>query len=391
MAQLILIADIAASVVARRGGHEMAVLQWAHGLRRLGHDVLLLEFAGDSQLDQVSARREFERIAAAAGCTGQAALLDHEGRGLAGLPPAQVARIAARADAVIERAAHYYAATRPLIDEVRPRIMVDVDPGYTQLWAQERGLENIFGAPDFFFTVGLNVGSDRCALPTLDRSWTPLTSPIVIDWWTAPGEPGDRFTTVSGWRGGGYHGVWFDGRWLACKPEEFRKFVGLPALVPSPLELALEIEPDDPDRELLCEQGWRLADPRAVAATADSYRSYVASSAGEFSVCKAAYAGTHSGWFSDRSACYLAAGRPVVTQATGFEDVLPTGHGLFAVRDADQAAQAIRAIVSDYAAHSRGARSIAREYFDSDRVLSQMLGRCGLPSCPPARARRACA
>lgn len=145
----------------------------------------------------------------------------------------------------------------------------------------------------------------------------------------------------------------------------------------------LAIEDDDPDRERLLAHGWSLRLPELVATPA-RYRAYVAGSTGEFSCAKGGYVGTHSGWFSDRSACYLAAGRPVVLQATGFEDVLPTGAGAFAVRSADEAGAAIAEIRGDYARHRVAARELAREFFDAERLLGDALALAGIaPATPP--------
>src|SRR5262249_27761307 len=152
----------------------------------------------------------------------------------------------------------------------------------------------------------------------------------------------------------------FEGQTLGPKAEEFRKFLHLAGLAGEPVEVALNIDPEDPDLALLRRHGWQIESPQAVA-TPELYREYVTGSAGEFSCAKGGYVGTRCGWFSDRSACYLAAGRPVVLQATGFEDLLPTGRGLFAVRTAEEAAEAIRMIRADYHLHSLAARALARE------------------------------
>jgi hypothetical protein len=186
----------------------------------------------------------------------------------------------------------------------------------------------------------------------------------------------DRFTTIAAWRDYGY--LELGGEVMGPKVEEFGKFMDLPRRANETLELTLAIEDDDPDRELLQRCGWRLEDP-ALVGSPDSYRDYIAGSLGEFSCAKGGYVGTRSGWFSDRSACYLAAGRPVILQATGFEDILPTGEGAFAVRDAGEAADAIAQVRSDYARHSRAARQLALEYFDAEPVLSRMLEVAGLP------------
>src|SRR5262249_37768651 len=150
----------------------------------------------------------------------------------------------------------------------------------------------------------------------------------------------------------------FDGQMLGPKAEEFRKFLTLPGQAGEPLEIALNIDPNDPDLALLREHGWHIENPKVVASPA-LYKDYVESSLGEFSCAKGGYVGTRCGWFSDRSACYLAAGRPVVLQSTGFEDVLPTGRGLFAVPTAAEAAEAVRAIRRDFALHCRAARALA--------------------------------
>jgi glycosyltransferase involved in cell wall biosynthesis len=255
-------------------------------------------------------------------------------------------------------------------------VLIEQDPGYTHLWADGGDPEAIFGCHDVHFTVGANVGTARSRLPTCGLEWHPLWPPVVLDWWSCEGVPArGRFTTVGAWRDYGY--LEFDGRVLGPKVDEFEHFLALPQLAGEPLELALAIDPDDPDRERLIASGWRLEDP-ALVSTPDRYRDYVCSSLGEFSCAKGGYVGTRSGWFSDRSACYLAAGRPVVVQATGFEDVLPTGAGLFAVHTPQEAADALAEIRADYAGHAAAARALAREHFDGERLLGDALKLAGI-------------
>jgi hypothetical protein len=367
-------------LMAKRGGHAIGLLHWLHGLRRLGHDVLLVEF-----LDEKTRLGGVERaVAAFQALMGDcwpaertAVLLDSDGTSAAGLSSAQVARFAAGADALIEAAAHYRAEPWPVVGGVRPRIMVDQDPGYTHLWAQlERDPRHLFGDCDFWFTVGLNVGSPRCPLPTLGLSWRGMAPPVVLPWWGPPSLPThDRFTTVASWRDYGW--VTFDGQAYGPKADEFLRFLELPRRTGRRFELALHIEPDDPDRDLLRRHGWQLR-PHSIVDTPARYRRYIRDSLAEFSVAKGVYAGTNSGWFSDRSACYLAAGRPVVLQSTGFGDVLPTGEGLFAVRDLEEAADAVAEITRDYPRHSKAARALAAEFFDSDHLLAGLLAECGV-------------
>jgi hypothetical protein len=373
MATLIVVEDLAAPASLGRGGHAMYVLQWLHGLERLGHRVVFLEFLKEDPGESK------QTVAAYFGETmshwwhpDQCALLvDKTLESLYGLDSKQVSHIADEAAGVISLAAHYRREPFPLVDKIRPRILLEQDPAYTQLWALGGDPVDIYGEQDLYFTVGANIGSPRCNLPTVEIRWRPTWNPVVLDWWAKTGAiTRDRFTTVGDWRSYGY--LEFAGQILGPKAEEFRKFIALPLVTGETIELTLNIDSADPDREVLQRHGWRLENP-AVVSTPDRYREYVMGSVGEFSCVKGGYAGTHCGWFSDRSACYLAAGRPVVLQATGFEDLLPTGKGLFAVKTVEEAAEAVKAIRRDYAMHAAAARAIAREHFDSDRVVGRML------------------
>ncbi|HKB41313.1 MAG TPA: hypothetical protein VKD72_33115 [Gemmataceae bacterium] len=382
MATFIVVEDLVAPASLGRGGLAVYLLQWLHGLERLGHRVFFLEFLKeDPGAARESLVRYLGKVITAWWHPEQCALLvEGSLASLYGPSAARVAGIAAEADAVITLAAHYRRSGYPLIERVRPRILVEQDPGYTHLWAAGGDPADVYGEHDLYFTVGGNVGSSRCALPTLGICWHPTWNPVVLDWWS-PARPvtRDRFTTVADWRGYGY--LEYEGQILGPKAEEFRKFINLPVLAGEEIEIALNIDPDDPDLRLLRDRGWRVESPD-VAATPAGYRDYVAGSASEFSCVKGGYSGTRCGWFSDRSACYLAAGRPVVLQATGFADLLPTGRGLFSVRTAEEAAEAIRAVRRDYTLHSEAARSIAREYLDSDRVIGALLKVAGLGGTP---------
>jgi hypothetical protein len=377
MARIVAVEDLAGPSVLGRGGHAMHVLQILEGLRRLGHDVLFVEYLDEPPAP--AARSWFDAIVRDWWSPARAALLDAEtGEPHAGADAETVRTFGAGADAVLSLAAHYRSEPWPLLEHVRPRILVEQDPGYTHLWAAEGDPRAIFGDHDFHFTVGANVGTERSGIPTCGIDWRPLWPPVVVDWWPAPGALArDRFTTVGAWRDYGY--LEFEGRVLGPKVEEWERFLDLPRRAGEEIELVLAIDADDPDVERLRAAGWRLDDPDLVSTPA-SYRDYLAGSLGEFSCAKGGYVGTRSGWFSDRSACYLAAGRPVVLQATGFEDVLPTGRGVFAVSSVDEAAAAMAEIRADYDAHSAAARELAREYFDAERLLAAALDVAGVPA-----------
>ncbi|HEY7310218.1 MAG TPA: glycosyltransferase [Gemmataceae bacterium] len=375
MATLIVVEDLAAPASVGRGGLVMYPLQWLHGLERLGHRVVFIEFLRERPGAAVV--RYFRATVERWWRPEQSALLlESPLESLYGLGIAEVGKIAGEAAALITLAAHYRRDPYPLLGRIRPRILIEQDPGYTHLWAKGGDAADVYGEHDLYYTVGGNIGSSRCSLPTLGICWRPIRNPVLLDWWSPPGPIArDRFTTVADWRSYGY--LEHDGAVLGPKAEEFRKFLDLPLLTGEPFEIVLNIDPQDPDLALLQSRGWKIEKPEVVC-TPEDYRDYVAGSLGEFSCVKGGYAGTRCGWFSDRSACYLAAGRPVVLQSTGFEDLLPTGEGLFAVKTPAEAAEAIRAVRRDYALHSRAAQAIAREHLDADKIARGLLAEAGI-------------
>ena len=233
-----------------------------------------------------------------------------------------------------------------------------------------------------FFTFGENYGQADCLLPVSGRfQFLPTRQPVLVDFWERNGNgAGEALTTVGNWcqprrqvvfRGEVYH-------W--SKHYEFLKFLDLPTrTAPQPFELALSRNSlNEDDSRLLESNGWRVCDSLSFSGDMDAYRRYIISSRGEFTVAKDQNIRLRSGWFSDRSATYLAAGRPVITQETGFSNILPTGRGLFAFSTLDEAAGAVHEINADYETHSRAAREIAHEYFSAERVLGSLLERVGV-------------
>jgi hypothetical protein len=215
-------------------------------------------------------------------------------------------------------------------------------------------------------------------VPTLGVGWTGFLQFVYLPMWRAAPDPGPRapFTSVTQWNWGE---LWLGDRVLSvAKRDAYLRYVELPRVSGRPFELAANIHPDDAtgDRELLASHGWRLTDPHVVAASPARYRDYIARSRAEISCPKPIYRELGTGWFSDRSACYLASGRPVLAEETGFSEALPTGGGLVAFRDLDEARAGVAAIDADYERHSRAARELAEAYLDSRRVLESMLAAC---------------
>jgi hypothetical protein len=269
----------------------------------------------------------------------------------------------------------------PLLDRVRRKAYVDIDPGFTQLWHASGNRGARLDGHDRYFTIGENIGSAECTIPTGDLPWRPIRQPVVLDDWpvVAPAETSTLladFTTVATWRGP-FGPVELDRRRFGLKVHEFRKVIALPELVPAGFEAALAIHPSEvADLDLLRTHGWRVADPRRVAGTPDAFRSYVTRSGAEFSVAQGVYVETGSGWFSDRTTRYLASGRPALVQDTGFAAHLPVGKGLVTFTDLAEAASGAEAILADYDAHAAAAREIAESCFDSDVVLTSLLEAC---------------
>lgn len=264
----------------------------------------------------------------------------------------------------------------------RCKVLIDSDPGWNHFvnypkWDANPGWLGSHGyrAHDHFFTYAERIGQPGCNLPDLGIHWRPTRPPVVMDCWHSR-QPETAWTTVLTWNNF-RKPVEYQGKLYGTKEMEFPKVEGLPARVPhAAFELAVGGggPPIDRWRQL----GWQVIGSHAVSKTLDEYREYIEHSRGEFSVAKNLYTATRSGWFSCRSVCYLAAGRPVVVQDTGFSEFLPTGRGLFAFSTLDEAVQAISTIESNYSIHQAAAREVATECFRSELVLGQMLKQIGL-------------
>ncbi|HKT84388.1 MAG TPA: glycosyltransferase [Solirubrobacterales bacterium] len=239
-----------------------------------------------------------------------------------------------------------------------------------------------------FFTFAENWGKPDCGLPMQERyRFIPTRQPVVLDLWPdrSP-QPADVFTTIGNWRQA-WRDVTYGGeRYTWSKHHEFLKYLELPERSGQQFELALSSCPLE-EREMLERNGWQLRNGLEVSRGIDPYRDYVGASRGEFTVAKDQNVRLRTGWFSDRSATYLASGRPVLTQDTGFGSALPTGEGLLAFSSLEAATEGVAAIDADYLRHARAAREIAREHFSHEVVLGAMLDELGVATRTPAAAR----
>lgn len=369
------------------GGEAWVRLSWILGLRRLGFDVWFVE-----QMDNATAvdaagepasfaesenRRYFEDVVGRFGLEGRASLLFDGGREASGVPLDALLPVAEEALLLVNISGHL--DLEPLLKRLRRRAYVDLDPGFTQFWhVQGIGGSRLEGH-DAYFTVGENVGRAGCEIPTCGLEWKPVRPPVVLDEWPVAGDADqDRFTTVGAWRGA-FGPVHHEGRTYSLKVHEFRRVMELPRRTPQRFEIAMLIHPgDDRDREALEVNGWKIVDPRTTVPGPVEFREYVQGSGAEFSVAQGIYVETNSAWFSDRTVRYLASGRPVLVQDTGFSAHLPVGEGLLAFTDLDSAVAGAERIAGDYAGHREAARALAESHFDSDKVLARFLDEAGL-------------
>jgi hypothetical protein len=380
-------------------------MQITAGLRGMGHDAYYFETTSTWPYDPVRQTRVCDsdyavpylsRIARRFGLGERWAYrrsyLDKQ---WLGMRAARAIDLLATADAVLNVAG----ASRLLEEGLKVKRLVyyGTDPVYHEvLYANgDPSVREIVDEHDDVVTYGENIGNADCPIPPLPRLRTTTRPPILIDRWSGSARPRYVFTTVGNWE---QHGrdILLDGRvYYWSKHREFKKFLDLPQRVDTPIELATNLNgagshhDRDGDvvraiglqrdaRSLLTSHGWHVADACRLTTNPWEYRDYVTSSRGEFTVARDLNVRLRSGWFSERSACYLAAGRPVITQDTGFGTILPVGEGLFAFTTMEEIVSAFDAINADYERHSRAAREIAVEYFRAETVLSRLINDLGL-------------
>jgi hypothetical protein len=365
-----------------QGGATWAVLQYVLGLRQLGHKVVVVEpisvksfRPADCDLIESVNAAYFRQVAADFGLTKSAAILSENSRQTIGIRYDELHSFATQADVLINVSGMLI--DRELTDSIPIKVYLDLDPVFIQLWQFACGVDMRFNGHTHFVTVGLALGTPSCRVPTCGEKWMHTFQPIVLESWPRSREIRyNGLTTVGNWRG--YGSIEYRGEFFGQKAHSLREFIDLPRQTNEKFFLALAIHPGETqDLEAISQGGWNLVDPRKVAGSPSAYREFIQQSKGEFGIAKSGYVTSRCGWFSDRSVCYLASGRPVIAQDTGFSDHLPTGKGLFAFRSADEAVRCINAMNHDYEQHSEAARRLAETYFRSDLVLPALLKRLG--------------
>lgn len=369
------------------GGMVTSNLQYLLGLSRLGHDVyfvedsddfescynpVTMEMGADPTYGLEFAGRALERI----GLGDHWAYWDaHTARWL-GPSADDILQVCAKADVVLNLCG--VNPLRPWLRDVPARAFVDEDPAFTQIKhltnpaARELALHHTA-----FLSFGENIHTNRSAIPNDGLPWQPTRQPVVMDAWpVTPAPKHGKFRTVMQWDS--YPAVKFHGRRYGLKCDSLGPYMDIPQRAGNILELAIARLPSETGR-LLQAKGWSLCDPGEPSRDPQAYQHFLQQSKAEFSVAKAGYVVSRSGWFSERSACYLASGRPVIVQETGFSEWLPTGAGVLSFNHPDEAVAAIEEVNNRYEFHCRAARAVAEEFFDARKVIPMMLERALAP------------
>ncbi|MBA3404629.1 MAG: glycosyltransferase family 1 protein [Gemmatimonadaceae bacterium] len=360
------------------GGQAWATMQYLAGFRQLGHDVFYLEDCGETSLAYNWGRQEptYDLDYPSEFVRECLRFLDMEDRwiyragdGWRGFTLSDFQDVCSEASLMIMRATPMW-TWRGEYARPHRRAFIDVDPGFTQfrLAGGHRALSEGLDRCERLFTLGQNIGMQGCTIPTVNRQWLKTLPPVSLPHWPAQGDREDtHFTSLIRWTG--YREETFGGTTYGQRDMEFPKYLHLPQMVKQPLRMAaMGVAP-----EILEANGWDFVRGEEVSRTHQAYQRFIQRSRGEFLVPKHAYVSTRSGWFSDRSVCYLASGRPVLIEDTGLGGFLPLGNGLLTFSDPDSAARGLDIINEDYGNHCNAARKLAEQLFSAETVLPAFL------------------
>jgi len=362
------------------GGNFSVPLQWMLGLQRMGVDAVWLEILPATDDPQSDAKhiRAFQERLEAHGLAGRYCLLYHlcpgEEQELSnmeayGLPLEDLEKRLGGPNILLNLS---YSIHAPLLQRFERKVLCDLDPGEISYWMAR--LEMGQSYHDTFCTIGLNLDAPDCtaAKAVMPRkTFYPIVDTQLFQPMPRPARP--RFTTVTQWYWGKYMDI--NGQYPdLSKQAAFQQYMTLPSLVPeAEMELAVNLNPDDPERDRIRSFGWGLVHPHEVASGPAEYRAYIAGSLAEFTPVKQADALWRTGWFSDRAAAYLASGRPEITEDTAASRYLPEDSGVLIVSSLEEAAEAVRRVMKDWDRLSARARETAVEYFDSVKNLERIL------------------
>lgn len=379
------------------GGVTWDYLQYPLGFSLLGHDVYYIE---DTRLYPVYQNSEedwndatynvthLKTVMETFGFKGRWAYRDEASGNCYGLTESNIKVICKTADVFVNISCSTYLRDEYL--QIPVRVLIDSDPMFTQIQylsqqmftPGEAGLQTLIKEHNYLFTFGENIGTAECRIPDCGLRWLTTRQPVCIDYWRVDAISelsGNSFTTLMNWTAGKI--LTFEGEEWGQKDIEFQKFVKLPQLV-NGIKLSAIVNKTGGTgqnffKDEIEKEGWIILNADKNANNWKDYQNFILGSLGEFSVAKNTYVKGNTGWFSCRSACYLASGKPVVTQDTGWSKNIPSGNGLFAYSNIETAEQALQMIVADYKFHTHKARELAAEFFDSNKILKSLLEQIG--------------
>lgn len=359
------------------GGQAWAGLQYLLGLRALGNDVVYLEDCGKSSWVYIWEKEEWTHeldypAAYVRDCLEPFGLgaqwIYRDNYRSIGMPLERLKEFCSSADLLIMRAAPFW-NWREEYARPQRRAFIDVDPGFTQIAIAngDAGLEEGIARAERRFTYAQRYGEKDCAIPTDAGPWLRTRPPVFLPEWKVGNSVATHLTSIMRWQG--FKEVSYRGISYGQRDKEFPRYFDLPSRTAQKFLIAqMGIKPEE-----LTRRGWEVAAGEIISRTPDSYRDFIRASRGEFSIPKNGYVAMRGGWFSDRSVCYLASGRPVLIEDTGLSDWLPVGDGLLTFQDPESALRCIDLVNQQYETHSSAARRLAEAYFATDKVLPEFL------------------
>jgi hypothetical protein len=370
---------IVAGTIGRSGlgGQAWAVLQYLLGFRALGHDVTYLEDCGESSwvynwdtqewTTELDYPADYVRACLEPFGFGEQWIY-RTNEGSRGLPLPEFVRRCSSADLLILRAVPLW-VWRSEYDLPRRRAFIDVDPGFTQISIVQgdKGIADGLARCERRFTVAQRIGKPGCTIPSDGGPWLPTLPPVYCGEWPTSSGQAAQFTSVIRWQG--FREAQLNGASYGQRDKEFLKIIDLPKHTAQKFCVAMM----GTKPETLTQHGWEVAPGEIISKTPASYRQFIQQSRAEFAVPKHGYVASRGGWFSDRSVCYLASGKPVLIEDTGFDDWLAVGRGVVTYRDLDEAAAGVDKINAGYDEQCRAARRCAESVFATDKVLPPFL------------------
>lgn len=367
-------------------GNSLAFLQWVLGFRELGWDVWVVEeITPDQCVDSTyqtvpfadsTNRTWWDTLLRDHGLEEQASLFT-------GTPPSNIRSLEqflSDTPVFLNISGHF--KRHEILASIPHRIYLDLDPGFTQLWASEFSdkCDMNFKGHNHFFTVGLNVNDRNPKIPKTGIDWQPTLPPVSLPYWPPVDNTSlpsnTSWTTITHWWG--YNEIAWNGITFGNKSGEFEKIRPLPQHVDSSLSIASDLTSAQAERDLFKTSGWEMLYAPDICGGIATYKAFLHASRGEISPAKSGYVHTESAWFSDRTACYLALGKPAVVQETGWSNFLPVSGGILPFHDLSTAAEGIRAIEADYPFHAQAARQFAETHLDARKVITRLLHRANI-------------